>query len=111
MGCSFAIDDFGTGFSTFSYLKSLPAQTVKIDGSFIKELTHSPVDLALVKAIREVATAVGKKTVAEFVEDQETLNILRDIKVDYAQGYHLGRPQSLEQLFSSDEVELVLAFD
>ena len=111
MGCSFAIDDFGTGFSTFSYLKSLPAQTVKIDGSFIKELTHSPVDFALVKAIREVATAVGKKTVAEFVEDQETLNTLRDIKVDYAQGYHLGRPQSLEQLFSSDEVELVLAFD
>ena len=111
MGCSFAIDDFGTGFSTFSYLKSLPAQTVKIDGSFIKELTHSPVDLALVKAIREVATAVGKKTVAEFVEDQETLNVLRDIKVDYAQGYHLGRPQSLEQLFSSDEVELVLALD
>lgn len=111
MGCSFAIDDFGTGFSTFSYLKSLPAQTVKIDGSFIKELTHSPVDLALVKAIREVVTAVGKKTVAEFVENQETLNILRDIKVDYAQGYHLGRPQALEQLFSSDEVELVLAFD
>lgn len=111
MGCSFSIDDFGTGFSTFSYLKSLPAQTVKIDGSFIRELTHSPVDLALVKAIREVATAVGKKTVAEFVEDQETLNLLRDIKVDYAQGYHLGRPQPLEQLFNSDEVELVLAFD
>ena len=100
MGCSFAIDDFGTGFSTFSYLKSLPAQTVKIDGSFIKELTHSPVDLALVKAIREVVTAVGKKTVAEFVENQETLNILRDIKVDYAQGYHLGNPKPVDELFN-----------
>jgi diguanylate cyclase (GGDEF)-like protein/PAS domain S-box-containing protein len=111
MGCAFSIDDFGTGFSTFAYLKNLPAETVKIDGSFIRELTRSQIDRALVTSIREVATALGKKTVAEFVEDQETLNVLRDIKVDYAQGYHLGRPQSLEQLFSQDEVELLLGFD
>lgn len=111
MGCAFSIDDFGTGFSTFSYLKSLPAETVKIDGSFIKGITSNPIDLALVKSIHEVSTALGKKTVAEFVEDQDTLNILRDIKVDYAQGYHVGRPMPIEQLFDHNEVELVLAED
>lgn len=99
MGCAFSIDDFGTGFSTFSYLKNLPAQTVKIDGSFVRELTNSSVDRALVKAIREVAHALGKETVAEFVEDQETLDLLREINVDYAQGYHLGRPQPISELF------------
>ena len=99
MGCAFSIDDFGTGFSTFSYLKNLPAETVKIDGSFVRELTNSSIDRALVKSIREVAYALGKKTVAEFVEDEETLKLLRDIQVDYAQGYHLGKPKPLSELF------------
>ena len=98
MGCGFSIDDFGTGFSTFTYLKNLPADTVKIDGSFVKELTNNSIDLALVKAIREVASALGKLTVAEFVEDQEVLNLLKEIKVDYAQGYYLGRPKPIEEL-------------
>ncbi len=98
MGCGFSIDDFGTGFSTFAYLKNLPAETVKIDGSFIKELKHSSIDLALVKSIRDVAHALGKHTVAEFVEDAETLKILCDIGVDFAQGYYLGRPQPIEAL-------------
>ncbi len=99
MGCSFSIDDFGTGFSTFTYLKNLPADTVKIDGSFVKELTNNSIDLALVKAIREVADALNKSTVAEFVEDQETLNLLKEIRVEYAQGYFLGRPKPIEELF------------
>lgn len=99
MGCAFSIDDFGTGFSTFSYLKNLPAETVKIDGSFVRELTNSSIDRALVKSIREVAYALGKKTVAEFVEDEETLKLLRDIQVDYAQGFHLGKPKPLSELF------------
>ena len=98
MGCSFSIDDFGTGFSTFTYLKNLPADTVKIDGSFVRELTNNSIDLALVKAIREVANALNKTTVAEFVEDQETLMLLKEIKVEYAQGYYLGRPKPIEEL-------------
>ncbi|NQY86406.1 MAG: EAL domain-containing protein [Colwellia sp.] len=100
LGCAFSIDDFGTGFSTFNYLKQLPAQSVKIDGSFVVDLATNPVDLALVKAIYEVATALGKKTVAEFVENEETLQILADIGVTYAQGFHLGKPQPVDDIFN-----------
>ncbi len=99
LGCAFSIDDFGTGFSTFSYLKQLPAESVKIDGSFVVDLATNQVDLALVKAIYEVATALGKKTVAEFVENEKTMEILADIGVTYAQGYHLGRPLPVDELF------------
>ncbi|MBL4823163.1 MAG: EAL domain-containing protein [Colwellia sp.] len=100
LGCAFSIDDFGTGFSTFNYLKQLPAQSVKIDGSFVVDLATNPVDLALVKAIYEVATALGKKTVAEFVENEETLQILANIGVTYAQGFHLGKPQPVDNIFN-----------
>lgn len=99
LGCEFSIDDFGTGFSTFNYLKQLPAESVKIDGSFVVDLATNPVDLALVKAIYEVATALDKKTVAEFVENQDTMDILAEIGVTYAQGYHLGKPTPVEELF------------
>lgn len=99
LGCEFSIDDFGTGFSTFTYLKQLPAQSVKIDGSFVVDLASNPVDLALVKAIYEVATALNKKTVAEFVENEETLLLLEKIGVTYAQGYHLGKPLPIKELF------------
>lgn len=98
MGCSFSIDDFGTGFSTFSYLKSLPADTVKIDGSFVKEMKNSENDRALVRSIRDVASTLGKLAVAEFVEDQVTLDLLKEFKVEYAQGYFLGKPQPIESL-------------
>ena len=98
MGCSFSIDDFGTGFSTFSYLKSFPADTVKIDGSFVKELKNSDIDRALVRSIRDVAWTLGKMTVAEFVEDQETLDLLKEFKVEYAQGYFLGKPVPIDAL-------------
>lgn len=98
MGCSFSIDDFGTGFSTFSYLKSLPADTVKIDGSFVKEMKNSENDRALVRSIRDVAFTLGKASVAEFVEDQETLDLLEEFKVEYAQGYFLGKPLPIESL-------------
>ncbi len=100
LGCAFSIDDFGTGFSTFSYLKQLPAQSVKIDGSFIIDLATNSVDLALVKAIYEVASALGKKTVAEFVENEQALQILASIGVTYAQGYHLGKPKPVDELFN-----------
>ena len=98
MGCEFSIDDFGTGFSTFAYLKELPARSVKIDGSFVKDMMTDPIDLALVKAINDVAHSLGKHSVAEFVEDQDILDMLHQIGVDYAQGYHISKPLPIEQI-------------
>ncbi len=97
LGCDFSIDDFGTGFSTFSYLKDLPAQSVKIDGSFVKDMKSDPIDKALVKAIYDIAKSLDKKSVAEFVEDKETLQLLSELGVDYAQGYFIARPAPIEQ--------------
>ncbi|XOV77734.1 MAG: EAL domain-containing protein [Aestuariibacter sp.] len=96
LGCEFSIDDFGTGFSTFSYLKQLPANSVKIDGSFVKDMVENPIDKALVKSICEVATALQKTTVAEFVENEQTAVALRALGVDYLQGYHLSRPLDIK---------------
>jgi len=92
LGCQFALDDFGSGFSSYSYLKRLPVDFLKIDGSFVRNLAADRVDQALVKSMNEVAHALGKKTIAEFVEDESTLDKLREFGVDYAQGYHFGRP-------------------
>lgn len=92
LGCRFALDDFGVGFSSFYYLKQLPVDIVKIDGTFIRQLPNNHDDQVFVKALTEVAKGLGKKTVAEFVEDAATLELLRDYGVDYAQGYYIGRP-------------------
>lgn len=92
IGCETALDDFGAGFSSFAYLRDLPVDCVKIDGRFVKNLAKNPVDQAMVKAMNEIAHALGKKTVAEFVENAESLALLEKYGVDYAQGYHLGRP-------------------
>ena len=102
LGCGFSIDDFGTGFSTFSYLKQIPAQSVKIDGSFVKDMDTDPTDAALVKAIHETAIALNKKTVAEFVENEEILNKLIELGIDYAQGYYIGKPMNIETLCRAD---------
>ena len=91
-GCSFSLDDFGSGFSSFGYLKHLPVDILKIDGSFVREIANSSVDLAMVKSINEMGHLLGKKTVAEFVEDEAALELLRAVKVDYVQGYAFGRP-------------------
>lgn len=93
MGCSLALDDFGTGFCSFTYLKHLPVDTLKIDGSFIQGIAQSKVDQTMVQSMNQIAHALGKTTIAEFVEDHRTLQILRDIGVDYAQGHYLGKPQ------------------
>lgn len=98
LGCAFSIDDFGTGFSTFSYLKQIPAESVKIDGSFVKDMLDDPTDAVLVKAIHETAIALNKKTVAEFVENQDVLDKLIQLGVHYAQGYYLGKPMDLDKL-------------
>lgn len=92
LGCAFGLDDFGVGYSSFQYLKELPFDFVKIDGSFVKGLTVRPDDVVFVKALNDAVKGYGKLTVAEFVEDEATLNILREIGVDYAQGYLIGRP-------------------
>jgi diguanylate cyclase (GGDEF)-like protein/PAS domain S-box-containing protein len=92
LGCRFALDDFGVGFSSFYYLRELPLDIVKIDGSFIKQLLTNEMDQVFVKALTQMATALGKDTVAEFVEDENTLKLLAEIGVVYAQGYYIGRP-------------------
>ncbi len=93
LGCSFAIDDFGVGFSSFYYLMHLPVDYVKIDGSFIKSLDSSKEDQVLVRALAEIAQGLGKKTIAEFVESHEILEILHEFGVHYAQGYYIGKPE------------------
>jgi len=94
IGCRFALDDFGSGFCSFTYLKHLPVDTLKIDGSFIQGLPNAPVDQAMVKSMNEVAHALGKKTIAESVENIETLDLLKELGVDFAQGHYLGKPSS-----------------
>ncbi len=92
LGCSFTLDDFGVGFSSFYYIRQLPIDVVKIDGSFIRNLANSPDDQILVKALCDVARGFGKKTTAEFVENAATLSVLEKMQVDYAQGFLIGRP-------------------
>ena len=95
LGCRFALDDFGSGFASFAYLRQLPVDIVKIDGAFIQHLPHSTEDQLFVKALTDVAKGLGKTTVAEFVEDAETLTLLESFGVDFAQGYHIGRPSPM----------------
>lgn len=94
-GINFALDDFGSGFSSFVYLKYFDAEYVKIDGEFVKNITVNEKDRIFVKHINQIAQEFGKKTIAEYVEDAETLEVLKEIGVDYAQGYHYGYPQPL----------------
>jgi len=96
LGCSFSVDDFGSGFSSFSYLKQLPADYIKLDGSFIKNLHKDETDQALVRSIVQVIQALGKKAVAEYVENESILQILMEMGIDFVQGYHIGHPVPIE---------------
>ena len=96
MGCGLGLDDFGTGFSSFSYLKELPVQHLKLDIEFIRNLPSSPSDQKLVQAMVQFAKAMGQETVAEGIEDADTLGLVRAFEIDYAQGFHIGRPALVE---------------
>ncbi|MFQ3189680.1 MAG: EAL domain-containing protein (putative c-di-GMP-specific phosphodiesterase class I), partial [Paraglaciecola sp.] len=95
LGCLFALDDFGSGFSSYNYLKNLPVDQVKIDGSFVKDILIDPVDMAMVNSIKDVAKAMGMETVAEFVESTEIMVELGKMGVDFAQGYSVAKPHAL----------------
>ncbi len=102
LGCRFALDDFGIGFASFYYLKHLPMDFLKIDGSFIGQLPDSIEDQIIVRAMSQAAKGFGKITVAEYVEDRMTLNLLREYGIDYAQGYLISEPLSADIAFAED---------
>jgi EAL domain-containing protein (putative c-di-GMP-specific phosphodiesterase class I) len=93
-GSYFALDDFGSGMSSFSYLKNFTVDYVKIDGSFVRDMKDDPLDYAIVESINKISHIVGLKTIAEFVEDMGTMDILEKLGIDYAQGFGIARPHS-----------------
>ena len=93
LGCKFALDDFGTGLSSFGYLKHFPVDFLKIDGSFVKEILHDPIDREMVRSINEIGHLTGKQTIAEFAENEEIITMLRGMGIDYAQGYGVSEPK------------------
>ncbi len=100
-GCTFALDDFGSGLSSFTYLKELSVDYLKIDGSFVRDITRNSIDRSIVEGVVTVGDKIGLPTIAEFVEDEETLQLLKRIGVDYAQGWHLGKPRPLTELMGA----------
>jgi EAL domain-containing protein (putative c-di-GMP-specific phosphodiesterase class I) len=97
-GCSFSLDDFGTGLSSYAYLKNLPVDFLKIDGSFIKDIENNPSDVAVVKSITEIGHFMEKKIIAECVEQESTIKLLEDLGVDYVQGWAIAKPKYLKDL-------------
>lgn len=97
LGCKFSLDDFGSGLSSFAYLKTLPIDYLKIDGLFVRDVEDDPIDLAMVKAINEMAHILGKQTIAEYVESDAILQEMKNIGVDYVQGYVIAEPEPLPE--------------
>ena len=97
LGCRFALDDFGAGFGSFYYLKHLPFDYLKIDGEFVRHCTTNETDRILISAVVQIARGMGKRTIAEFVGDQDSVDVLTQLGVEYGQGYFLGRPQPLAE--------------
>jgi len=99
LGCSFSLDDFGSGLSSFAYLKNLPVDYLKIDGGFIRSIVDNPIDSAMVESINHIGHVMEIKTIAEFVENDEIYKCVKNLGVDYAQGYYIAKPQPLTDLF------------
>lgn len=98
LGCRFALDDFGKGMSSLSYLKALPVDYLKIDGEFVKDMLNDPIDNAMVEHINQIAHVIGMKTIAEYAENEDIIERLRELKIDFAQGYGVDRPMPFEVL-------------
>jgi EAL domain-containing protein (putative c-di-GMP-specific phosphodiesterase class I) len=109
MGCRFALDDFGTGMSSFAYLKYLPVDVLKIAGTFVKDMATDPMDYAIVDSINRISHILGMQTVAEEVEDAQTLAKITALKIDYAQGYFIAEPQAMLHEPTGQPVELASA--
>jgi EAL domain-containing protein (putative c-di-GMP-specific phosphodiesterase class I) len=97
-GCNFALDDFGSGLSSYAYLKNLPVDFLKIDGVFVKDIASDPTNHAMVESINHIGHVMGRKTIAEFVENQAIVQILGELGVDYMQGYGIAKPRPLGEL-------------
>ena len=104
LGCRFALDDFGSGLSSFGYLKHFPVDFLKIDGSFVKEILHDPIDREMVRSINEIGHLTGKRTIAEFAENPEIITMLRGMGVDYAQGYGIAEPKRLSDPIKTEAI-------
>jgi diguanylate cyclase (GGDEF)-like protein/PAS domain S-box-containing protein len=104
LGCQFALDDFGSGFGSFYYLKHLPFDYLKIDGEFVRNCASNQTDRLLITSVVNIARGLGKQTIAEFVRDDATLVALRELGVDWGQGYHLGRPAPLDEQLGTREI-------
>jgi EAL domain-containing protein (putative c-di-GMP-specific phosphodiesterase class I) len=98
LGCRFVLDDFGSGLSSFTYLRTLPVQYLKIDGALVRHAAEDPIQREMVEAIHRVGVAMSALTIGESVESEEVLDVLRNCGVHFGQGYHLGRPRPLEEV-------------
>jgi EAL domain-containing protein (putative c-di-GMP-specific phosphodiesterase class I) len=100
LGCTFSLDDFGTGFCSFNYLRGLDVDFFKIDGSFVRDLDSSPLSMAVIRSITDIAHVLRKKTIAEHTESEAVCATLRSLGVDFAQGYAIARPVPMREYFS-----------
>ncbi len=110
LGCRFALDDFGSGLSSFAYLKNLPVDYLKIDGQFVKDIALDPIDNAMVRSINEIGHVMGMETIAEFVENDVIKGMLKEIGVDYGQGYGIEKPRPLAELLTNKVTSNLVQF-